>query len=101
MTTTMLHVSASPRGAESESLTLASAFLDGYRDAHPDHHIDTFDLWDGSLPEFGPAAARAKIGISSMRPGISVAEIVTPLNSDEDTMRSSIASPPSPRIGTR
>lgn len=63
MTTTMLHVSASPRGTESESLALASAFLDGYRDAHPDHHIDTFDLWDGSLPEFGPAAARAKMAV--------------------------------------
>lgn len=29
--TTLLHVSSSPRGAASESLTIASAFLDGYR----------------------------------------------------------------------
>ena len=61
--TTLLHISASPRGASSESLALAQAFLESYRDAHPGAAIDTFDLWDGSLPAFGPAAAAAKMAV--------------------------------------
>ncbi|MCA2226366.1 FMN-dependent NADH-azoreductase [Nonomuraea aurantiaca] len=57
----LLHISASPRGAHSESLALAATFLDAYRAAHPDDVVDTFDLWDGTLPEFGPVAADAKM----------------------------------------
>lgn len=61
--TTLLHISASPRAAESESLELARVFLDEYRDAHPDHGVEHWDLWDGSLPDFGPAAATAKMAV--------------------------------------
>jgi FMN-dependent NADH-azoreductase len=61
--TRLLHISASPRGAASESLAIAAAFLDSYRDTHPAAEIDRFDLWDGSLPEFGPAAAGAKMAV--------------------------------------
>jgi FMN-dependent NADH-azoreductase len=61
--TRLLHVSSSPRGAASESLAIADAFLDSYRDAHPGAAIDTFDLWDGSLPAFGPDAAAAKMTV--------------------------------------
>jgi FMN-dependent NADH-azoreductase len=60
---TLLHVSASPRGAASESLAIARTFLDALRDERPEVAIDTFDLWDGSLPEFGPAAAAAKMTV--------------------------------------
>lgn len=60
---TLLHISASPRAAESESLSLAEAFLAEYREAHPDHSIEHWDLWDGSLPEFGRAAATAKMAV--------------------------------------
>ena len=59
----LLHVSASPRGEASESLRLAATFLDAYRDLHPGAEIDEWDLWDGSLPAFGPAAARAKMTV--------------------------------------
>jgi FMN-dependent NADH-azoreductase len=59
--TTLLHVSASPRGAASESLALASEFLDTYREVHPDLTVETLDLWDGSLPPFGPVGASAKL----------------------------------------
>ena len=59
----LLHISASPRGARSESLALARTFLDTYRDLHPWDTVDTFDLWDGTLPEFGPAAAGAKMTV--------------------------------------
>ncbi len=58
---TLLHLSASPRGAASESLALASTFLETLRSERPDVEIDTWDLWDGTLPEFGPDAAAAKM----------------------------------------
>ncbi|NDU72579.1 flavodoxin family protein [Actinomadura sp. DSM 109109] len=58
----LLHVSASPRGAESESLALAGAFLDAYRETHGDT-VDHLDLWKAGLPEFGPAGAGAKMTV--------------------------------------
>ncbi len=59
----LLHVSASPRGPRSESLALAATFLDTYRELNPLDDVDTFDLWDGTLPDFGPAAAAAKMAV--------------------------------------
>ncbi|MFL6077460.1 MAG: FMN-dependent NADH-azoreductase [Mycobacteriales bacterium] len=59
----LLHLSASPRGAASESLAMAEAFLDAYLATHPGDTVDHYDLWDGTLPEFGPAAAAAKMTI--------------------------------------
>ena len=59
----LLHVSASPRGARSESLALAATFLDTYREHNPLDDVDTLDLWDGTLPDFGPAAAAAKMAV--------------------------------------
>ncbi|RFS85912.1 flavodoxin family protein [Actinomadura spongiicola] len=58
----LLHVSASPRGGASESLALAGVFVDAYREVHGDV-VDHYDLWDGTLPEFGPAAAGAKMAV--------------------------------------
>ena len=59
----LLHISASPRGAASESLAIAREFLDAFTATHPDVEVDEFDLWDGTLPEFGPAAAAAKMAV--------------------------------------
>lgn len=64
---TVLHISASPRGEASESLAIARTFLETYERTHPDDEIVTFDLWDGSLPEFGPAAAAAKMALFAGR----------------------------------
>lgn len=61
--TRLLHIASSPRGKASESLAVAEAFLTAYRDTHPDAEVDEFDLWDGSLPEFGPAAVGAKMAV--------------------------------------
>jgi FMN-dependent NADH-azoreductase len=61
--TRLLHISASPRGEASESLRLADAFLDVYRQTNPGADVGHFDLWDGTLPEFGPAAAKAKMDV--------------------------------------
>ena len=59
--TTLLHVSASPRGTSSDSRTLADAFLDTYCQAHPDVTVEHLDLFDGTLPTFGELAAGAKM----------------------------------------
>jgi FMN-dependent NADH-azoreductase len=59
----LLHISASPRGERSESLALARTFLEALADAHPEVAVDHWDLWDGSLPEFGPNAAAAKMAV--------------------------------------
>ena len=61
--THLLHISASPRGAASESLSIAETFLEAVRDVRPDVAVETFDLWDGTLPQFGPAAAGAKMSV--------------------------------------
>ncbi|MER6582252.1 NAD(P)H-dependent oxidoreductase, partial [Nonomuraea sp. NPDC001023] len=59
----LLHISASPRGTESISAAIAETFVQEYLATHPGHTVDRFDLWDGTLPEFGPAAARAKMTV--------------------------------------
>jgi len=60
---TLLHISASPRGDASESLALAEAFMAELNRLRPDIDQRTWDLWDGSLPDFGPAAAAAKMAV--------------------------------------
>jgi FMN-dependent NADH-azoreductase len=59
----LLHIAASPRGPQSASLAIADALLDAYRETHPDDRIETWNLWDGTLPEFGPDAANAKMTV--------------------------------------
>lgn len=59
----LLHISASPRGDASESLALARTFLDAYQAVRPDVSVEHWDLWDGSLPAFGPDGAGAKMRI--------------------------------------
>ncbi len=59
----LLHISASPRGDSSVSLKIAAAYIDSYRAAHPDDEVEHWDLWDGSLPAFGPAVANAKMTV--------------------------------------
>jgi len=65
--TRLLHISASPRGEASESLSLARTFLDEVRATRPEVEIVEWDLWDGSLPEFGPLATAAKMEIFAGR----------------------------------
>jgi FMN-dependent NADH-azoreductase len=61
--TRLLHISASPRGAASASLAIAEEFRTAYESANPDHAIEHWDLWDGALPDFGPAAVTAKMTV--------------------------------------
>jgi FMN-dependent NADH-azoreductase len=60
---TLLHVSASPRGASSDSRALAGAFLDTHSQAHPDVIVEELDLFDGKLPAFGRLAAEGKLAV--------------------------------------
>ncbi|MFM0316276.1 NAD(P)H-dependent oxidoreductase [Paraburkholderia nemoris] len=57
---TLLHIESSPRKKRSASLDVARAYVDAYRDAHPDHRIDVLDLWSVELPEFDGDALDAK-----------------------------------------
>lgn len=66
--TTLLHVSASPRGDHSDSLRIAKEVLAAYREHHPDTVVDTLDLFDGTLPDFGHNAAEAKLAHLNGRP---------------------------------
>ena len=59
--TRILHISSSPRGTASESQALAQTFLDTYLSDHDDATVDTWDLWDGTLPTFGFHGASAKM----------------------------------------
>ena len=61
--TTLLHISASPRGEQSESLALAREFLDTLRQVHPEIEVVEWDLWDGTLPDFGPHSTAAKMAV--------------------------------------
>jgi FMN-dependent NADH-azoreductase len=59
----LLHISSSPRGEHSVSLQIAAAYVEAYREANPDDEIAHWDLWDGTLPAFGPAGAGAKMTV--------------------------------------
>ncbi|WIM98997.1 NAD(P)H-dependent oxidoreductase [Actinoplanes oblitus] len=59
----LLHIAASPRGERSESLAIAQTFLTAARATRPDLDTEEWNLWDGTLPPFGPDAAAAKMTI--------------------------------------
>jgi FMN-dependent NADH-azoreductase len=52
--TRLLHISASPRGAKSESLALAETFLSTYQDVNPHVEIETWN------PVGRPAGVRSR-----------------------------------------
>ncbi|MFE4469420.1 FMN-dependent NADH-azoreductase [Leifsonia sp. NPDC056824] len=58
----ILHVNASPRDAQSRSLALAETFLRALAEHAPAVEVTTLNLFErGALPEFGTAAAHAKM----------------------------------------
>ena len=46
----LLHVVASPRGAKSRTLKVAHAFLERFRERHPDWLVDEINLFEEELP---------------------------------------------------
>lgn len=68
--TRVLYIEASPRGADSFSSRVAGAFLDSYREAHPDHQVEHLPLFDIELPAFGSEGAGQKMAqIGSLMQG--------------------------------
>lgn len=59
--TKLLHIIASPRGAGSQSNTLANAYIEARRAADPGLVVDMLDLWQDNLPEFDGDKAAAKM----------------------------------------
>ncbi|BCJ46578.1 FMN-dependent NADH-azoreductase [Actinoplanes ianthinogenes] len=59
----LLHIAASPRGERSESLAVARTFLTAAQEAQPGLEVEEWNLWDGTLPSFGPPAAAAKMSV--------------------------------------
>ncbi|MFI0544904.1 FMN-dependent NADH-azoreductase [Streptomyces sp. WSLK1-3] len=64
----LLHIVSSPRATASQSLALADVFLDAYRETHPTAVVETFDLWNGTLPALGPTAVAARASVLAGRP---------------------------------
>jgi FMN-dependent NADH-azoreductase len=59
----ILHISSSPRGNRSASVTTAERFLQAYKAAHPGDVVETLDLWKVTLPEFNGATIDAKYAV--------------------------------------
>lgn len=59
----ILDVVASPRAEQSQSRLLTEAFLDAFRERHPEHTVDTLDLWADPLPTFDGASVAAKMTV--------------------------------------
>jgi len=57
----ILHIIASPRAADSQSLKLSSAYVEARRAAEPELVIDTINLWQDNFPEFDGDKAAAKM----------------------------------------
>lgn len=57
----VLYLEASPRGEQSYSSQVASAFLDTYRAENPDHEIEHMPLFDVDLPVFAAQGANQKM----------------------------------------
>lgn len=64
----LLNIEASPRGPNSVSIAVANAFIAAFRDAYAGVEVDTLNVWDAALPEFGSEAIGAKYkGVSKQR----------------------------------
>lgn len=61
--TKLLYVVGSPRGERSASSTVAIAFLEAYKKAHPADTVETLNLWKVSLPSFDGDMLDAKYAV--------------------------------------
>ena len=59
----VLYIQASPRRGRSHSIAVADAFVDAYRNAHPDDEVDVWNVFDADLPPFDGLAVQAKYTI--------------------------------------
>ena len=61
----LLHVNASPRGTDSQSLALAETFLETFGRRNGKVEVDKLDLFEEPLPAFGNVSAAAKVTVFS------------------------------------
>lgn len=61
--THLLYVQASPMTSTSTSSTVASAWLDAWREAHPGATVDVLNVWDLPLPAFDAQMIAAKFAV--------------------------------------
>lgn len=61
--THLLFIEASPMRAASTSSTVAAAWLEAYREAHPKDVVDTINVWDIDLPPFDADMIAAKFAV--------------------------------------
>ncbi|MCX7934220.1 MAG: NAD(P)H-dependent oxidoreductase [Planctomycetota bacterium] len=61
--TKILYLEASPRGERSASCAVAKAFIEAYREAHPDVAVAPLNLFAAEMPAFGREAAQGKYAI--------------------------------------
>src|SRR5271166_295675 len=56
----LLNIESSPRGSKSASIAVTNAFLETYRQVCPGVMVDTLNVWEEKLPDFGQEAIGAK-----------------------------------------
>jgi len=61
--THLLHIEASPMQSASTSSTVAAAWLDAWREAHPEDTVDILNVWDIDLPPFDADMIAAKFAV--------------------------------------
>ncbi len=60
---TLLYIQCSPRGQRSKSIMVADAFVETYKQKHPDDKIVTLNIFKENLPAFDGLAVQAKYTI--------------------------------------
>lgn len=60
---TILFIQASPRGQRSRSIQIAEAYIESYRETHPDTELEVLNLFEDDLPPFDNTAAQGKYAI--------------------------------------
>ncbi len=59
----LLYIKASPMGERSYSISVTDAFVEAYRQSHPDDDVRTIDVFEKQIPAFDFEAASAKYKI--------------------------------------
>ena len=64
----LLYIQASPRGKRSYCIAVADAFVETYKQKHPDDEVMTLNVFEASIPDFDGAAVQAKYAILHGQP---------------------------------
>jgi len=59
----LLYIQASPRVGRSHSIAVADAFVESYKESHPDDEIIRLNVFEADLPKFDGLAVQAKYSI--------------------------------------